>query len=366
MTYTTTNIQEFLTGISPFNQLQPQVMAKLLEKAQLFRYRMGQVILAREKMPAQISVLFSGQVRLLGYQPQTQIPVTLARLQPGEIMGWLETVRRVPGSTAIASTEVICINFNAAEFLALLGQEDSFGSHFYNRAGIVEVFELLSKQLGSHANNHLILQASECANYKELALKIFDETQIFNLTNRDAANQLDPNYVWLVSGGTVSPELIGNRFDEDESLPRGSQIRLLGVKENIFSPSEQTLQDTVEDVQQAHISEVIPAGESSASYDDIPYAPNEPPEAESHFNKQDATAAIKYPHVRGSGEVNSILACFHMLSKHLNMPFRKEVIRKVLINQKKRTGSLSLQQCGAVAQLVGLSPQLVGVPSGAL
>ena len=366
MTYTTTNIQEFLAGISPFNQLQPTAMAKLLEKAQLFRYRMGQVILAREKMPAQISVLFSGQVRLLGYEPQTQIPVTLARLQPGEIMGWLETVRGVPGSTAIASTEVICINFIAAEFLALLGQEESFASNFYNRAGIVEVFELLSKQLGTHANNQLILQASDCANCKELTHLIFDETQVVNLTNRDAANQLNPDYVWLVSGGTVSPDLIGNRFDEDESLPRGSRVRLLGVKANVFSPSEDTLQDTTEEVQQVHIAEVIPAGESSTGFDDIPYAPNEPPEAEGHFNKQDAAAAIKYPHVRGSGGVNAILACFQMLSKHLNMPFRKEVIRKVLVNQKKRTGSLSLQQCGAIAQLVGLRPQLVGVPSSAL
>ncbi len=166
MTYTTTNIQEFLAGVTPFNQLQPAVMTKLLEKAQMYRYRMGQVILAREKMPAQISILHSGQVRLLGYEPQTQIPVTLARLQPGEIMGWLETVRGVPGSTAIASTEVICINFNAEDFLALLGQEESFSGHFYNRGGIVEVFELLTKQLGNHANSKLILKASDCANSK--------------------------------------------------------------------------------------------------------------------------------------------------------------------------------------------------------
>ncbi|MCJ8281994.1 MAG: cyclic nucleotide-binding domain-containing protein, partial [Rivularia sp. ALOHA_DT_140] len=318
MTYTTTNIQDFLAGIAPFDQLQPAVMAKLLEKAQLYRYRMGQVILAREKMPAQISVLFSGQVRLLGYQPQTQIPVTLARLQPGEVMGWLETVRGVPGSTAIASTEVICINFNVAEFLALLGQEDSFGTYFYNRAGIVEVFELLSKQLGNHANSQLILQASDCENYKELALKIFDDTQIVNLTNRDAINQLNPDYIWLVSGGTVSPELIGNSFDNSESLPRGSRVRLLGVKANVFSPSEQRLQDTPQEVQEAEIAEVIPAEGSSTAYDDIPYAPNEPPEAESHF-KQDSAAAIKYPHVRGSGSVNAILACFQMLSKHLFM-----------------------------------------------
>ncbi len=362
MSYTTTNIQEFLTGIAPFNQLQPAVLTNILEKAQLYRYRMGQVILARDKMPAQISILHSGQVRLLGYEPQTQIPVTLARLQPGEIMGWLEAVRSAPGSTAIASTEVICINLNTEDFLALLGQEESFTSYFYQRAGIVEVFELLSVQLGQQANSQLILEAADCSNCKELTLKIFDDTQIINLTTRDAVKQLSRDLLWLVSGGTVSPELIGDRFDSTQSLPRGSRVRLLGLPTNIFSPSERLLEDTTEEAQQVDITEVIPAGATSA-YDDIPYAPVEPPEAD---NGKRRDAPSKYPHVRGSGGLNGILACFQMLSKHLNMPFRREVIRKVLINQQKRTGSLSLQQCGAVAQLVGLRPQLVGVPVSAI
>ena len=365
MTYTTTNIQEFLAGVAPFSQLPPPVLTKLLEKAQLYRYRMGQVILAREKMPAQISILFSGQVRLLGYEPQTQIPVTLARLQPGEIMGWLEVVRGGASSTAIASTEVICINFNATDFLALLGEEESFRSHFHDRAGIVEVFELLNHQLRQQANSQLILESLDCSNCKELTLKVFDETQIVNLTNRDAANQLSRDYLWLVSGGTVSPELIGSNFSSTQSLPKGSRVRLLGVRANVFSPSEQRLPDNTEEVQQANIAEVIPASAESTSFDDIPYAPAEPPEAENNFNRRDFAPA-NYPHVRGNGGVNSVLACFQMLSKHLNMPFRREVIRKVLTNQQKRTGSLSLQQCGAIAQLVGLRPQLIGVPASAL
>jgi len=363
MTYTTTNIQEFLAGIAPFNQLQPAVLTKFLEKAQLFRYRMGQVILAREKMPAQVSILHSGQVRLLGYEPETQIPVTLARLQPGEVMGWLEAVRGVAGSTAIASTEVICINLNTEDFLALLAQEESFASYFYRRAGIVEVFELLSKQLKTHANSQLILEASDCNNCKELALKIFDDAQIANLTTREAAKQLSFDYLWLVSGGTVSPDVIANRFDSTESLPRGSRVRLLGLPANVFSPSERIVQDVGEEAQPAQITEIIPGG-SSTTYDDIPYAPVEPPEAQNNFKP--SNASIKYPHVRGSGGLNGILACFQMLSKHLNMPFRREVIRKVLINQQKRTGSLSLQQCGAVAQLVGLRPQLIGLPASAI
>jgi ATP-binding cassette subfamily B protein len=52
-----------------------------------------------------------------------------------------------------------------------------------------------------------------------------------------------------------------------------------------------------------------------------------------------------------------------MLSKHFNMPFRKEVIRRVLGEQIQRTGGLSLPLSGAIVELMGLNAQLVTVPA---
>jgi ATP-binding cassette subfamily B protein len=70
--------------------------------------------------------------------------------------------------------------------------------------------------------------------------------------------------------------------------------------------------------------------------------------------------------VRGSGKADAIIACFQMLSKHLNFPFRREVLRKILQNQERRTGSLSLQQCGAIAESLGLNAQLISLPVSAV
>ncbi|MCV3215126.1 peptidase domain-containing ABC transporter, partial [Plectonema radiosum NIES-515] len=97
------------------------------------------------------------------------------------------------------------------------------------------------------------------------------------------------------------------------------------------------------------------------SRDDIPYAPDEPE------GRQVETSSLKkYPHSRGSGKVDAILACFQMLSKQLNLPFRREVLRKVLLSQQRRTGSLSLQQCGAIAESLGLNAQLISLPVNAV
>ena len=54
-----------------------------------------------------------------------------------------------------------------------------------------------------------------------------------------------------------------------------------------------------------------------------------------------------------------------MISRYFNMPFRREVIQRVLDEQIKRTGSLSLPLCGAVSELMGLNPHLISVPAKA-
>jgi ATP-binding cassette subfamily B protein len=55
-----------------------------------------------------------------------------------------------------------------------------------------------------------------------------------------------------------------------------------------------------------------------------------------------------------------------MLTQYFGMPFRREVIRKVLLTQQQRIGSISLPACGAVAELLGLQVQLVKVPIAAI
>ncbi|MFM5896868.1 MAG: peptidase domain-containing ABC transporter, partial [Dolichospermum sp.] len=71
----------------------------------------------------------------------------------------------------------------------------------------------------------------------------------------------------------------------------------------------------------------------------------------------------KYPFFKGQGELESSLACFQMLSKHLEIPFRKEVVRRILNDQIKRQGSVSFQLCAYLSELIGLKSQLVDVPA---
>ena len=95
----------------------------------------------------------------------------------------------------------------------------------------------------------------------------------------------------------------------------------------------------------------------------IPYAPERPIPHNVTTNQSKAT---KYPFVSGRGPVNATLAVFQMLAQHLGMPFRRDVLRRALVNSFERTGGISLQLCGAVAELMSLKSQLLEMPAVAI
>lgn len=299
-TYTTT-IQEFLSGISPFEQLSSVAREKLSKQCQLLRYRMGQPILVREKMPAQVAIIFEGQARLLGYDPRSQTPVTLKLLQPGAIIGWVGLVRGVPCETVTASTETVCLTFNASDFLSLLDEEPSLATAFRSHCALVEIFELLGAELGRRAEAEHDL--------KSLALEAWSNAVVCNLApGRKMSSQLDMDRVWFVSGGSPANSPVGSCLNADNitslKVNGPGVTRLVGIPESLLKESAATA-DFV-DVEESSIS-------LTPTIEEIPYAPAQVSEAsESYANKEQT--AQKYPFVRGKSPVDGTLACFQMPS----------------------------------------------------
>ncbi len=356
MTTTTvshTQIQAFLAETSPFDRLSEGALKAILPKCQLLGYRTGQPIFEREKMPTQLAVIYQGQARLLGYDLRTQRHMSLRLLGAGETIGWSGLIRGIPCETAIASTDMICITLPAEDFLQLMAREPNFGEAFRDHASISEVFDLLSQEVQRRAN--------VTGNLKELSLDVWPDSVVVNLVNgqrrvSDLASMLDPDRVWLISRGSVGDFETGNRLILDGlqgSLKIGGTsvgTRLIGVRPTLSSPPPAL--DT-------------PNGEmlieKPLDLSEIPLAPPTPPEPEIEDGP-----GQRFPIVRGSGQIDGPLACFNMLSKFYRVNFRKDLVRRVLENQLTTVGSISLQACGAVAQMMGLNAQLVQVPAQAI
>ncbi|MBD2562298.1 MULTISPECIES: peptidase domain-containing ABC transporter [Nostoc] len=350
MTYIKNTFLEFLTTLEGFDHLPDGAIANLSEQLQAWRYRIGQKIIGKESLPERITIIYEGQVRLLGYDPQTQMPITLKLLQPGEIIGEIGLLREVACETAIASTEVVCLTLSATAYFSFLASYPAFADARKNRSYLVEVFDIL----GSYWQK----QAIATLNLRELTEKALPQAKVQYLPpGKTPFNQLDNKSVWFVSGGgTVTNLSPGDRLESDDDRDKIQVIgqnpaRLLGIH-----PSDLILEDS-------HQIELAVSDTKSDSAEelDIPYASDEiVPQIAPQTSK--SSSKHKYPFFSGKGELNTAFACFQMVAKHLEMPFRREVVRRILTEQVKRQGVISFQVTAYLAELIGLKAQLIELP----
>jgi ATP-binding cassette, subfamily B, bacterial HlyB/CyaB len=352
MTYTKLSLQDFLAGVFPFSQLAPGRIAELAGQGQLLRYRLGQVILARDEMPEQIAIVLEGQVRSIGYDPRDQQALTLQRLQPGALLGWVSVLCQRACETAIASTEVVCLTLPAPVFLNLLQREAAVLRGFQQQCSLVEVFEFVSAELSQQANGDRLLHQSGAADFQELAMLLWPEAAVVTLApGKVSPEQLQGDRQWYVSSGNLTHYPVGSRLDGRNLPPRlrveaPASARLIGLPLAALQPDPAAAQ---------------PDPAASLLAESIPYAEDRP------LTVQRAPAAgrqraKKYPYVRGRDPISATLACFQMLSRYWELPFRPEVVQRILSTQTARTPTLSLQLCGAIAELMGLNAQLIAVP----
>jgi ATP-binding cassette, subfamily B, bacterial HlyB/CyaB len=348
MTYTQINPALFLADIAPFNQLSPSARQTLAARLQPFRYRIGQPIVLRDRLPAQIHILYEGTARLLGYDPGQSTPITLQRLAPGAILGAVGWVRGVACEAAIAATESTCLTLNAPDFLEWLSHHAEIAAHF-QAPSLIEVFDVAGRELHRRADRTHLLQTHGVSNLKDFASLI----ALPQACTAAPDQPLSPDWDWFVSGGPdLLAEPVGDRYTAQTAAPG---LRVLGFPRSLFSPG-----DTLP-APSAAPAPAPPLPPTAAP--PIPYAPATPPEAEIPLSQQPAS---KYPYIKGQGPVETTVACFHMLAQHHSLPFRRDTVRKVILTQQDRTGSTSLQFCGAVAELMGLQAQLVKVPRAAI
>ncbi|MEG4417171.1 peptidase domain-containing ABC transporter [Microcoleus sp. LAD1_D5] len=351
-------IQDFLAQTPPFDRLSETAMSALVAKCQLLGYRTGQPLFEREKMPTQVAIIYQGQARLLGFDQRSQRHVSLRLVQSKEILGWAGLLRGVPCETAIASTDVIAIVLPAEDFLSVLEKQPTFGEAFREHCSLSEVFELLSLELQR--------QADGTSNLKELTLQAWQDATVVNVPNgnkktQDIAKELDADRIWLVSSGVLGDFPTGSRFSVEnaaKSLKVEGRLgaRLVGFREPPEAqPETDSLNGTPDTVGPGQNP---PNGTSITVID----APDRPPEPKTDQPKD----AGRYPVFRAKGQIEAPLACFQMLSKYFGLKFRRDIIRKVLENQLKTAGSISMQACGAIAQSIGLTPQLAQVPAEAI
>ncbi len=368
-TNTTKIVEQFLSLVPQFNQLAPEAIAEIAPKLKPLRFGVGKVMIMREKMQGQVAIISEGEVRLLGYDPRTKMPTTLDKLKPGQIIGWVNLARGVPCETAMASTEVVCLALDNQDFLSLIEQHPQLAAQYKLKPAKVEIFDLLGIQLEEKAQGDWELA--------DLANQMTEHAQAYylppgehQLTSEVARPLTDRSLVWLVSGGGAIDEFpVGSRLeltnDRQTITVKGDRpTRLISIPKAYWF--EGTEENTIID---DPLSDLDATGIIGLDLDGTDFDDSEGlGEGYTFHGDEEEVPSDKknYPYFSGKNTLDSGVACFQMLSKYFGMPFRKEVIKRVLKEQLERTPTLSLPLCGAVSELMGLSPQLINIPAQAI
>ncbi len=365
MTSTNPKIYDFFANLLPFAQLSKEDLTILSEQAQFIRYRMGQTVLMREQMPAQIIIVYSGQIRLLGYNPQDRMPTTLQLLEKGEIIGWAGVVRRRPCETAIASTEAVCINIPTAYFLELIDRTPQLEALFYYSVPPIEVYDLIAAYLQTYPDRDALFRSFGAEDLREFVLKLAPQSTIRHLApGKLPISELDPERSWLVSSGEIANFPVNSCINPQDYPPQSildiskpDRVRLVGVPLLV-----------VDEVMSGSLSVdfATSVSEFSATKLGIPYAPDVPIAGEMAVEEPTGKNRVKYPIFSGKGALAGTTACLKMLCKYLQVPFRPDVVNRLLKNQLDGAGNIPLQLCGAIVELLGINSQMVKIPATAI
>ncbi|MEB3232108.1 MAG: peptidase domain-containing ABC transporter, partial [Leptolyngbyaceae bacterium] len=251
----------------------------------------------------------------------------------------------------------------------------------HNKCALIEIFDLLGEEIHRRAIGNVDL--------KELALRAQRSASIKRIPPGPIGlNVADDKHLWFVSGGgAITNTPVGSPIrSEDASLPlqkrqvTGSYpARLVGIRKDVLQNAPTRTVDTtasgLEDV--TTITEGIGLNGSNEGVRDtaspggldIADAPDRPSEFKQPIyvtEQSKRKSPSDFPYVRGKGDIDGTIACFQMLAKQLNLPFRRDNIQRILTAQVARVGGASLELCGAVSELMGLQAQLAAIPVSAL
>ncbi len=359
---TTTRIEDLLRCF-PFLADQPEdLQRRLAARAQLQSFQPGQPICRTDQPPEQLYLLVEGTVRSVVFSNRLPRGVaTLQRLQPGSVLGWSLVSCGRCWETLLASTDLVVVAIPWDALHQEIADRPEFAARVRQNVTAAELFGVLDAYLREYPRP-VAEEVVEAAN--RLA-----EGCLVRTPGPDGETRTGPDgeRLWLVAGG---PLPIGSLLPSSPAITLPQPVRMLGIDrhglEAILEPAVQRGGEAEGNGWQSRLlaswehqrQALDPAAITAATPMDPALAP-EPPD-------QERQGPEAFPWVKGVGPLESPVAAFRMLSDHLGLPFRRDLLRRVIGEQVTRHGQASLALAGALAESIGLQTQLLELRAEAL
>jgi len=356
---TTTRLEDLLGCVPLLADLPEDLLRHLAARAEVQSFQQGQPICRTDQPPERLYLLVEGTVRAVVFSSRLPRGVaTLQRLQPGSLLGWSLVSCGRCWETLLASTNLVVVAIPWDALNEAIAERPELAARARLSVTAAELFAVLDAYLSGYPRPHAE-ELLEAANH------LADRCLVRSVAV-GGGNGLDRDggRLWLVAAGPMPiGSLLASADASEEASALGQTLRLIGVDrgdlEAILTPSADPAADGAGDGWQSRLlahweqqqQALGPAAITAATPMD-PRLPPEPPE-------QGRQKPEDFPWVKGVGPLDSPLAAFRMLSDHLGLPFRRDLLRRVIGEQVARHGQASLALAGALAESIGLQTQLL-------
>lgn len=342
-----------LASWDPFSKLPQPVQARLAEAMQALRLRPGQKLYDYGDLPPGLALIAQGQMRLLSLDERDE-PFTLRRLGPGDTAGATALLRGVPGQALAASQPSQLWLLPQDSFLKAVIESPALQLAFA-QPSLEELFDVAAASPSPRTPSKQDLR-DWASNQIETA---FDSQQVLLLPPgvHEFGSTWGP---WLVSSGNLSGTSPGEELLGPLKLSvKGKLPGRLLAKSSATPPVERAPVMVVapdsgdEEPESAEVELVEPNWQESSSA--IVAVERQQEALEDWYGRLGDDGS--FPHLSGEGPVQGSMAVLRMLARYFDLPFRKDVLTRILEDQLRRDESgqgIGLLQLAAIADLMGL------------
>lgn len=344
-----------LLATTPFNTLDSDILEKLEEHSELVRYELGARLLNTTFASPGLLLLLQGEVRLLATL-SNQRTITLDRRGPGQLMGWVSLLRGDSCELVQASEPCVCLLIPAGLLIESWRANKQFLDFFLARSTPSEVAYVLLRALR-------FLQAPP-ADEEAWLLQGLKKAQV--ISGIHETNDSSQRFL-LSSPVPSSYELeVGQRCDalnELKDIPKSLSnfpLRRIICPSILLDPYERGLNNIdspndapnidQSDSPQDWLSTARPAKDvlfQIASADHLGMIEAENLSDTQRFSSRTASELPK-----------QVMVTLQNLSDYLDFPFPKELIDRLLKQQFKRRGVLSLELLALLCEGLGLQSRI--------
>ena len=347
-----------IAGWQPFNQLTQAHQARLAEVLQPLQLRPGQKLFDHGSLPPGVAYVVKGQLRLLAREDGGE-PFTLQRYGPATMVGERALLRGVAGFALQAAVPTQLWLMPAEAFLeaaealprpcpalAEPSLEELFGAVASSRRPNLPPKPALrdwaSNQMQEHRGDQQVLLLPPGSHSLPPDGRSWLVSSA-NLEGLEPGAEVQPGAALFVRG-----RLPGRLLALPAGWPPGRLPAALVVDPDLAGDAEVLEPEWVESP-----GAIVPVQHQVDALEDW-------------YGRLNADGS--FPQVRGDGPIDEPMACLRMLARYFDLPFRKDVLRRILADQLQREGEsgIGLLQIAAVCDLMGLRTSLLELSTSQL